>query len=240
MEAQPVPLFPASTDFGRIYDFLYACEGDGTTVTIPFLRDRFFSGNYNAAYVCVNRRWRWFLKCDNNKTSPYVYKVQNIRNYRREYFISANEPGQLQFFYHFVESAKTYDNRVKREAHPQNEIKDSQQPLPMQLVIPYDEPLEEPLFDEDISDDDVPDVAIDPINVLMGEYELSDNQPTLDIPLIESGVQSEDLPEIKLEVENTQSPPRPPTNPILWVILCIIAVIVVGVIVALVLINKRK
>lgn len=240
MESQPVTLFPVPDDYGSIYDFFYQCEQDNVPVTIPLIRDRFFPGNYDAAHRHVNRFWRWFLMRVSNETIPYVFKVQGIIEYPRTYFINAHKPKHMQYFHHFVESMRAFDNRVKRAARPRR-VSDQydQQPLPLPLVIPEDDPLEELSEEEELQEKDVVEEP--------EERDISEEDATLpnqDAPPAKPDEDHGQSPPPKLNGDHTNEDheqlPQRPSSHLFWYISCGVAAVVIGVIIAYILISKRE
>jgi hypothetical protein len=162
-----ITLFPLPDDYGSIYDFFCECQQNSTIVTIPMIRDRFFHGNYDAAYIQVQRYWRWFLVCVDNKGQTHKYRVVDLDLYPRSYFVEAHKPQRMRFFHHFVENKKAYDERDRvqrtRKNRPEyrtltlvgiGEQLDEQQPMP-EIVIHTDDGLEENGNGQPISEDDI-------------------------------------------------------------------------------------
>lgn len=210
-----------------------------THVTIPLIRDRFFPGNYDAAYHHVHRYWRWFLVRISDDTSPHVFKVQGIMNYPRTYFIDAHKPEHMRFFYHFVESMKAYDNREKRFRPRREGDQDDQQPLPTQLVVLLDDPLEELSEEEELQEKETDGVK---------EPEES-GVPESDTALSDQGVPpaEPDEGQMKPNESHEQSPPLKPNDDneqsshrLFWYISCVVAAVVIGTIIAYIVISRRE
>ena len=136
------------------------------------IRDTFFHGDYWVAYEHVQRFWRWFLIRLDDTGYPYRFRVSGIMLYPREYFIDAHKPGHMQFFHHFVESMKAYDEREKiqraRKSDPAyrnltliglDEQTDKQQPMP-DITIPVDEVLNGPEEEQLASEDNIDFVPV--------------------------------------------------------------------------------
>lgn len=241
MNIQTVTLFPVPNDLGSIYDFFFSCEQGNTHVTIPLIRDHFFAGNYGAAYHHVHRYWRWFLKRISDDTSPHVFKVDGIVNYPRAYFIDAHKPEHMQFFHHFVESMRAYDNREKR-IRSRRETNQDDQPLPTQLS------LEELSEEEDLLEEELAAESIDTRQEKI-EEEDSDSGEQSGVPFspdcntsISHHSVSRAKPnegQLRPNEEEKQLPPQT-SRRLFWYISCAVATVVIGIIIAYIVISRHE
>lgn len=227
-----ITLFPFPDDYGSIYDFFCECERSSTVVTIPMIRDKFFRGNYDAAYAQVQNYWRWFLVRIDSKSQTHKYLVEDLIGYPRFYFVEANKPHMMRYFHHFVQAKKAYDarERVLRTRKTASAYRNltldemdkqlnNQQPMP-DIIIHMDDDIEEIEDERPANEDDI-DIT----------EEIEADEPQV--------LGKEAIPPIIADPLGTPRQPPSSSHLVTWIILGSIAIlIVVGVI--YLLFNRRE